>query len=111
MLRSLTAVTSPYFLLMWSSVTPAILRFSFPPSLGRCKGVLARAEIGPSTERIAGLGCASNDIDNGHWVERSQVGPRDGRLGRSLAQPREVGVVTIASADRVEPPASRNGRV
>src|SRR5579859_3247888 len=40
MLRSLTAVTSPYFLVMWSSVTPAIDRFSFPPSLGRCKGVL-----------------------------------------------------------------------
>src|SRR5437764_11873887 len=53
MFRSLTAVTSPYFLLMWSSVTPAISRFSFPPSLGRCKGVLTRAEIDSSTNRIA----------------------------------------------------------
>src|SRR6266566_1291542 len=45
MLRSLTAVTSPYFLVMWSSVTPAIIRFSSPPSLGRCKGVLARPRL------------------------------------------------------------------
>src|ERR1700681_4009419 len=42
MLRSFTAVTSPYFLVMWSSVTPAMIRFSSPPSLGRCKGVLPR---------------------------------------------------------------------
>src|SRR3979490_453260 len=61
MLRSLTAVTSPYFLLMWSSVTPAIVRFSFPPSLGRCKGVLARAEIDSRSEDSGARGRQQSD--------------------------------------------------
>src|SRR2546425_913847 len=102
MLRSLTAVTSPYFLLMWSSVTPAIVRFSFPPSLGRCKGVLARAEIDSSTQSIAGLGCVSNDIQGGLRHSRSQGRVHDGRLDRSLVQPRELCLVRISSADRDE---------
>src|SRR5262249_24287881 len=37
MFRSLTAVTSPYFLVMWSSVTPAMDRFSSLPAWGGAK--------------------------------------------------------------------------
>jgi hypothetical protein len=62
MFRSLTAVTSPYFLVIWSSVTPAITRFSFPPSLGRCKGVLTRDTIDSSITSItSGSGCGNDE--------------------------------------------------
>jgi dolichyl-phosphate-mannose-protein mannosyltransferase len=47
-------VTSPYFLVMWSSVTPAIDRFSFPPSLGRCKGVLNSSPSETSNQKHSG---------------------------------------------------------
>src|SRR5438046_3000596 len=81
MLRSLTAVTSPYFLVMWSSVTPAIVRFSSPPSLGRCKGVLSRDREWPEClggylpARCAAIrGVTAGATGNGPWAS--------GRVGR-----------------------------
>src|SRR5450755_2726215 len=53
MLRSFTAVTSPYFLVMWSSVTPAMDQVLLSSQLGavqRCP--VSRPKSGPSARSI-----------------------------------------------------------
>src|SRR5205807_24150 len=98
MFRSLTAVTSPYFLEMWSSVTPAIFRFSFPPSLGRCKGVLTRATIDPSVASITRGALAGRGLPPGAGGRRGRSAAlaRPLRMGSPRYAQRAAGVVFVA---------------
>src|SRR5215471_5164380 len=72
MFRSLTAVTSPYFLVMWSSVTPAMDRFSSLPAWGGAKvscsrGSHAGYSITPWLLGL-GLGCCALAVRPWPWL-------------------------------------------
>src|SRR5919204_2546751 len=67
-LMSLTAVTSPNFLVTWSSSTPAIDQVLLPPSLGRCKGLPA------SVARPAGVAPTATGRERACWQDIPTAG-------------------------------------